>query len=488
MIKFRTLYRRCWPPSSGELRLLSSKPPGWVVNTTSGARVISRAPREAGRYRQICVWPTRGWSARWQPWNKSKMDRGLCHGSSFLQNDCWYAPMPLWSTDAPGQEACEICPNRPCPAQEEYLCVQGTWISVHVWPLSKVSLLRRTAHWCMVTAWKFSFREPSVSKPAPFCTHTTCRGPLTRQRARVKPLACPGFHGGIWSQSEQRRLLWLSRSAGRGERPLRRSRMSWRWLLPRVHVCVGRCVPDRWRRLRIASGVKPDTVVFSVAGEDLVNAKWHWTAHRLKTPQGCRQRRTREAPGYQEEDALRSSGIVLLVDFPLAAGGGLASQWSCGTHAVDCIWPCGWFGWWGLFSLDHDSQSRPMHLAVAVDDAAAAEMDTVVATLSSFFESTDVTPGVPPGGEEAPVLQHSAAPCTSSLWCVSTDSCDRNGWPKRSSLTWANPHTIERANVTGTQKEGATDGNQKKTRTAKKRNTQEKTSCVEVTLGTKCEL
>ena len=81
------------------------------------------------------------------------------------------------------------------------------------------------------------------------------------------------------------------------------------------------------RRLLIVPGVKPVTVVFSVAGEDRVNAKSHWTVHFSKTRKGVVS--VGRGTGYQAEDALRSGGgggTVLLVDFSLAAGGGLVSR------------------------------------------------------------------------------------------------------------------------------------------------------------------
>ena len=54
----------------------------------------------------------------------------------------------------------------PSKAHKGYLKEHGTWIGVHVKSLAKVSLLRRTAQGCTVATWKFSTREPSVTKPA----------------------------------------------------------------------------------------------------------------------------------------------------------------------------------------------------------------------------------------------------------------------------------------------------------------------------------
>ena len=97
------------------MRRSSSKPPGrvrerlpyWSRLSAQLHRAwgISRAPGEAGRYRQICVWRTRCWCARWQPWSKSKMDRGLCHGSPFFANTlltCTFATVKYWHAGSGG--------------------------------------------------------------------------------------------------------------------------------------------------------------------------------------------------------------------------------------------------------------------------------------------------------------------------------------------------------------------------------------------------
>ena len=54
--------------------------------------------------------------------------------------------------------------NHASMAHEEYLCVQGTWIGVHVYPRSEVSLLRRTAQGCWVTTWKFTGSQTPLAR------------------------------------------------------------------------------------------------------------------------------------------------------------------------------------------------------------------------------------------------------------------------------------------------------------------------------------
>ena len=67
-------------------------------------------------------------------------------------------------------------------------------------------------------------------------------------------------------------------------------------------MCLRRRFPGRWRGLLIAPGVKPVTVVLSVATEDIVNAESQWAVNCSEPCQTVVGVRRREAAGYQADD------------------------------------------------------------------------------------------------------------------------------------------------------------------------------------------
>ena len=218
-------------------------------------------------------------------------------------------------------------------------------------------------------------------------------------------------------------------------------------------MCLERCVPDHRRRLLIVPGVKPVTVVFSVAGEDRVNAKSHWTVHRSKS----RKAVVSVGRGRRQDTRQKTHcGLVAVA----ALYCWLTSHWlqAEGSLADACVVPTEWTASGREAGLADRDCPRWTTIPSQCRHTWRWQSTTLRPrrwTPSSFFESPDVTPGVPPGGEEAPVLHHSAAPCTSSLQFACTDSCGRNGCWSRAST-----HTIDRDNVRGAKTEGATDGNQ----------------------------